>query len=83
MKNRLTLTSASKQLIGICIEENDGHRRITQAEQFLIIGGSQESHQHVTLACLKVLDNLKQNGKRLELIEPNELINIINKIIES
>lgn len=82
MRNRLKLTSSINHFIGICIDNDDGHKRLTQAEQFLIIGGSKESHELLTVACLKTFENLKQNGKRLEQIEPDELIAIINKIIE-
>lgn len=83
MKNRLKLTSSFNPIIGICLDNDDGHKRITQAEQFLVMGGSHESHQVLTQACLKVFENLKQTGQRLESLEPDELIDIINKVIET
>lgn len=83
MRNRLKLTSSVNHFIGICIDNDDGHKRLTQAEQFLIIGGTQEAHEVLTVACLKTFQNLKQNRKRLEQIEPDELIEIINRIIEN
>ncbi len=83
MKNRLKLTTSFNHMIGICIDNDDGHKRVTQVEQFLVVGGSQESHEVLTLACLKVFENFKQTGKRIESIEPDELIEIINKIIEN
>ncbi|PWU04136.1 MAG: hypothetical protein C5B43_05035 [Verrucomicrobia bacterium] len=83
MKNRLKLNSSSNHLIGISIDHGDGHKRITQAEQFLILGGSQESHQFLTETFLKVFNNLKQTGRQLETLEPDELFEIINEVLKN
>jgi hypothetical protein len=59
--------------------DNDGHKRVTQAERFTIVGGSEETHGRMTETTIKSMEELKRRGKTLERIEPRELAEIIHK----
>lgn len=74
--------SSPGHLFGIGLDNDDGHKRITQAEQFSVLGGSQETHERLTVTLIKTFESLKQKGKRLEQTEPNELTDIIRKASE-
>lgn len=66
-------------LLGLGLDNEDGHKRITQAEQFTILGGSEETHGRMTETVIKTFETLKQRGKHLQTVEPKELAEIIHK----
>jgi hypothetical protein len=68
-------------LLGIGLDNQDGHKRLTRAEKFTIVGGSDETHGRVTETFIKTFEELKTRGKPLEVVEPQELAEIIHKSI--
>jgi hypothetical protein len=66
-------------LLGVGLDNEDGHKRLTSAEQFTIVGGSDETHGRMTETVIKTFEELKSRGKKLEVIEPKELAEIIHK----
>jgi hypothetical protein len=66
-------------LLGLGLDNEDGHKRITSGEQFLIVGGSQETHEQITETVVKTFEELKRRAKRLENVDPKELGEIIDK----
>jgi hypothetical protein len=69
----------SAHLLGIGLDNTDGHKRLTQAEQFTIVGGSEETHGRMTETVIKTFEVLKTRGKQLHNVEPQELAEIIHK----
>ena len=68
----------SAHLLGIGLDHTDGHKRITQAERFAILGGSEETHGRMTETVLKTFETLDRKGKNLEEVEKDELAEIIH-----
>lgn len=66
-------------LLGLGLDNEDGHKRITRAEQFTLVGGSEETHGRMTETVIKTFEELKHRGKHLETVEPKELAEIIHK----
>ena len=66
-------------LLGLGLDGDDGHRRITTGEQFAILGGSAETHERMTETVVKTFEALKQRGKNLDDVRPTELADIIKK----
>lgn len=69
----------SAHLLGIGLDNKDGHKRLTSAEQFTIVGGSDETHGRMTETVIKTFEELKTRGKALQAVEPQELAEIIHK----
>ncbi|MEO6995084.1 MAG: hypothetical protein ABI273_15870 [Lacunisphaera sp.] len=69
----------SAHLLGVGLDHADGHKRLTSAEQFTIVGGSDETHGRMTETVIKTFEELKTRGKKLEAVEPQELQEIIHK----
>jgi hypothetical protein len=67
----------NSKLIGIGLENPDGHKRITQSERFSVIGGSEEIHQTLTETAIKTFETLDKKGKTLDTVEKDELNDII------
>lgn len=66
-------------LLGLGLDNEDGHRRITTGEQFAILGGSAETHERMTETVVKTFEELKQRGKNLDEVRRVELAEIIKK----
>ena len=66
-------------ILGLAIDNDDGHKRITTGEKFVLLGGSQETHERMTETMVKTFEELKRRDKRLESVDPRELGEIILK----
>ncbi|MEX2380987.1 MAG: hypothetical protein WD490_01255 [Opitutales bacterium] len=66
-------------LVGVGFDNEDGHKRITRAENFYLAGGSQETHEQMTETAIKTMEDLNSRGKNLGNVEPKELRDIIHK----
>jgi hypothetical protein len=65
--------------LGVGLDNDDGHQRITRSEEFLLVGGSEQTHEHMQDIAIRFEESLKQLGKRLRDAEPDELIELLNK----
>ena len=66
-------------LLGVGLDNQDGHKRITTGEQFAIVGGSAETHERATETFIKTFEELKTRGKTLEKVERQELVETLHK----
>ncbi|MCX7846510.1 MAG: hypothetical protein N2595_00540 [bacterium] len=66
-------------LLGLGLDNTDGHTRITTGENFLLAGGSEETHQHMTEGAIKFNEQLKKRGKQLEDISRDEFLDLAHK----
>ena len=76
---KATPPAGPAHLFGLGLDHTDGHKRITQAEQFTLVGGSEETHGRMTETVIKTFETLKRRGKELQTVEPRELAEIIHK----
>lgn len=76
---RRTPAKPKAHLLGLGLDNQDGHKRITSSEQFTILGGSAETHERMTETVVKTFEVLKSRRKRLHTVEANELAEIIHK----
>ena len=66
-------------LLGIGLDNEDGHKRLTRAEKFSIVGGSEETHDRMTETLVKTFEELKTKGKDLEDTDKDELVDLIHR----
>jgi hypothetical protein len=78
-KRKKTTPQAKAGLLGVGLDNRDGHKRITTGEQFAIVGGSEETHGRMTETVIKTFEELKDRGKHLHQVEPKELAEIIHR----
>jgi len=52
--------------------DSDGHRRVTEAEHFILLGGSAETHERMQEAAAKFGEALDKTGKQLKDVSPQE-----------
>lgn len=76
---RDTQPARRAHVLGIGLDNHDGHKRITRAEKFSVVGGSAETHEKVTETLIKTFEDLKSKGRELEETEPRELAELLHK----
>ena len=73
---------SKSHLLGLGLD-GDGEKRITQAENISIVGGSEETHDFMTETAIKTFEDLKRKGKSLDDTSAQELSDIIRKNMPS
>ena len=66
-------------ILGLGLDNEDGHKRITTGEKFVLVGGSQDTHERMTETMMKTFEELKRRDRQLETVDPRELGEIIEK----
>lgn len=66
-------------LVGVGLDNDDGHKRITTGEQFVLVGGSKDTHEVMTETVVKTFEELKRRDKQLGNVDPRELAEILDK----
>jgi hypothetical protein len=77
-------TNKRKQaaLLGLGLDGNDGHTRLTRGKNFVLYGGSEETHGRMQETAIKLNEHLDRRGKRLEDVAPRDLAEIVREITE-
>jgi len=66
-------------LLGIGLDGADGHRRITRTDEFLLFGGSKETHERMQETAIKFEEGLERRGKTLAEAEVAEVIDLLHE----
>lgn len=56
--------------------DSDGHKRVTTGPNFVLLGGSQETHEVMTEKVTRINEKLAGKGKRLEDMSREEFDDI-------
>ena len=60
--------------------DSDGHKRITTGDNFMLVGGTQETHDQMTEKAIKINEKLKARGKQLEEVSHAEFNDIAQEV---
>lgn len=66
-------------VLGVGLDNQDGHKRLTRAEDFSVVGGSEETHERITETLIKTCESLSQKGKSLHEADAHEVAELIHK----
>ena len=70
----------SAALLGLAFDADDGQKRITRGKNFLLAGGSEDTHGFMRETILKVNETLDKRGLDLADVTPDELRDIIDDV---
>ena len=70
-------------ILGVGLDNQDDQTRITRGKNFLLCGGSEETHGIMQETVIKVNEKLDHKGKRLEDASPEVLRDIILDVSDS
>jgi hypothetical protein len=66
-------------MLGIGLD-SDGHKRLTTGPNFILAGGSQETHEDMTEKAIKINEKLAAKGKRLDDVSHEEFDEIAHSV---
>jgi hypothetical protein len=74
---------AQAALLGLGLDADDGQKRLTRGKNFVLFGGSQETHARMQETAIKINEQLDRRGKQLEDVSPREMIDIYREVTDS
>ena len=66
-------------MLGVGLD-SDGHKRLTTGPNFMLAGGSQETHEDMTEKAIKINEKLAAKGKQLEEVSHDEFDEIAHSV---
>ncbi len=66
-------------MLGVGLD-SDGHKRLTTGPNFVLMGGSEETHEVMTEKVIKINEKLSSKGKQLEDVSPTEFEDIAHSV---
>ncbi|MGO8931614.1 MAG: hypothetical protein ACLQU3_32575 [Limisphaerales bacterium] len=66
-------------MLGVGLD-SDGHKRLTTGPNFILAGGSQETHEVMTEKAIKINEKLAAKGKQLEEVSHEEFDEIAHSV---
>ena len=66
-------------LLGMGLDNEDGHKRMTKGDNFCLVGGSEETHERMTETAIKFNEKLSRKGKRLSDLSPEEFRDLMQE----
>lgn len=72
MAQRSRKTKKFAMVLGVAFDGEDGHFRQTSGDNFVLVGGSEETHEIMQDKAIHLAEELQRCGKRLEDVETIE-----------
>jgi hypothetical protein len=66
-------------MLGVGLD-SDGHKRLTTGPNFVLAGGSEETHEVMTEKAVKINEKLAAKGKQLEEVSHEEFDDIAQSV---
>jgi hypothetical protein len=60
--------------------DSDGHKRVTTGKNFVLVGGSEQTHEIMTEKAIKINEKLAAKGKELEEVSRQEFDDIAHDV---
>ncbi len=60
--------------------DSDGHKRLTTGPNFVLVGGSEATHEDMTEKVVKINEKLSAKGKQLEDVSREEMDDIAHSV---
>jgi hypothetical protein len=73
----------SAALLGLGLDKDDDQTRVTKGKNFLLWGGSKDTHAVMQETAVKINERLDQLNKRLEDVSIKELRDICDEVKDS
>ena len=69
-------------MLGLGLDNEDGHKRVTSGENFYLVGGSEETHERMAETAIKFNEKLARKGKHLSELSREEFRDMMREVSE-
>ena len=68
--------------LGVGLDGTDEHKRVTRSEHFLLVGGSEETHDRMQDTAIRFQESLDKRGRRLQDTPAREAIDLLREALD-
>ena len=68
--------------LGIGLDNADGDKRLTRSEHFILIGGSEETHERMQDVTIRFNESLEKRGKPLHEASVAEVLDLMRRAMD-
>jgi hypothetical protein len=68
--------------VGVGLDNEDGHKRLTRGEYFLLVGGSEATHERMQDTAVRFTEALDRKGKTLKDTSAEEAIDLLHDALD-
>jgi hypothetical protein len=69
-------------VLGLGLDGSDGHQRVTKGDDFLLLGGSEQTHGRMQDLVLRMSEKLKRKGKSFHELSRTDFENLVRDSIQ-
>lgn len=69
-------------ILGLGLDAEDGHRRMTQTDEMVLVGGSESTHERMQETAIRFSEELERRGKALPETSVREAMDLLREAIE-
>jgi hypothetical protein len=68
--------------LGVGLDNKDEHQRITRADHFLLVGGSEDTHEKMQDMSIRFNESLTKRGKKLHEATLAEIVELMRRAMD-
>jgi hypothetical protein len=68
-------------VVGVGLDGDDGQTRVTQTDEMLLLGGSEQTHEQMQETAIRFGEELEKRGKALPEVTVREAIDLLREAI--
>ena len=69
-------------ILGLGLDAEDGHRRVTQTDEMVLVGGSEPTHERMQETAIRFGEELEKRGKALPETTIREAMDLLREALE-
>jgi hypothetical protein len=69
-------------VLGLGLDGDDGHTRVTRSKEMVLASGSAETHEKMQETAIRFGENLEKRGKTLQDASVREVLDLLRDAIE-
>ena len=69
-------------ILGLGLDAEDGHRRVTQTDEMVLVGGSEPTHERMQETAIRFGEELEKRGKALPETTIREAMDLLREALD-
>ena len=69
-------------ILGLGLDAEDGHKRVTQTDEMVLVGGSEQTHERMQETASRFGEELAKRGKTLPETSVREAMDLLRAALE-
>jgi hypothetical protein len=69
-------------VLGVGLDRDDGHQRITRTDEMVLVGGSPETHERMQETAIRFGEALEKRGQKLSEVPLRDAVQMLREAIE-